>query len=705
MAFCTAILMSNQATGQELKTPTLEELIPGGSQYRFTENIYGLQWWGDRCIKPGIDSVKAVHPQTGKESLLFTREEVNKALAAESLGKLSHLYTIKFTQPDKETALITLPGKYILYDFAASTILHNQALLPGNANADYSETSANIAYTIGNDLYVNQTKVTNEPEGIVSGKSVHRNEFGIQKGTFWSPDGTLLAFYRMDERMVTEYPLVDITARIAEVNNVRYPMAGMTSHKVQVGIYDTRTEKTVFLNTGDPTDRYFTNITWSPDGKRVYLIELNRDQNHAKLCEYDPSDGKLINILIEETHPKYVEPQHPIVFLPWDSKKFIYQSVRDGYNHLYLYEANGKPIKQLTSGNWVVQELVGFNPSAKEVIIRSTELSPVQSNVFRVSVGSGKRSLIGSGQGVCQDALISASGKYLIDIYSAPDIPRNIDMVDVRKNTTVNLLTAGDPYNGYVKPVIESGTIKAADDTSNLYYRIIKPADLDPARKYPVIVYVYGGPHSQLVNNSWQYGTRGWDIYMASKGYIVFTLDNRGTSNRGMEFEQVTFRQLGIEECKDQVRGIEFLKSLPYVDADRIGVHGWSYGGHMTTALMLRYPDIYKVGVAGGPVIDWKYYEIMYGERYMDTPETNQEGYNNTNLNNMAGNLKGKLLMIHDDHDDTCVPQHTLSFMKACVDARTYPDLFIYPGHAHNVRGRDRVHLHEKITRYFEENL
>jgi dipeptidyl-peptidase-4 len=192
---------------------------------------------------------------------------------------------------------------------------------------------------------------------------------------------------------------------------------------------------------------------------------------------------------------------------------------------------------------------------------------------------------------------------------------------------------------------------------------------------------------------------------MANKGYVMFSLDNRGSENRGLEFENATFRHLGVEECKDQVEGAKYLQSLPYVDADRIGVHGWSFGGHMTTALMLRYPDIFKVGVAGGPVIDWKYYEVMYGERYMDTPQSNPEGYDECNLTRYAGNLKGRLMIIHDDHDDTCVPQHTLSFLKACIDARTYPDFFMYPCHKHNVLGVDRVHLQETITRYFEDHL
>jgi dipeptidyl-peptidase-4 len=254
-------------------------------------------------------------------------------------------------------------------------------------------------------------------------------------------------------------------------------------------------------------------------------------------------------------------------------------------------------------------------------------------------------------------------------------------------------------------PVIETGTIKAADGKTDLYYRLIKPADMDETQKHPAIIYVYGGPHAQVVTDGWAYGARGWELYMANKGYVMFSLDNRGSENRGLEFENATFRHLGVEECKDQVEGAKFLQSLPYVDAERIGVHGWSFGGHMTTALMLRYPEIFKVGVAGGPVIDWKFYEVMYGERYMDTPQSNPEGYDECNLTRYAGNLKGRLMIIHDDHDDTCVPQHTLSFLKACIDARTYPDFFMYPCHKHNVLGIDRVHLQETITRYFEDHL
>lgn len=697
-------LLITNVMAQELKTPTLEDLIPGGETYRFAENLYGLQWQGDVCIKPTIDTLFAIHPRTGKESVIVTREAVNKALEENQAGKLSHFNNISFPYADKEKMLITLPGKYVVYDLTSNKVVNSLSLQKGAANIDYCTANGNIAYTIYNNLYVNNDSVTAEPKGIVCGQSVHRNEFGISKGTFWSPKGNLLAFYRMDETMVTRYWLMDITKTPAEANDIRYPMAGMRSHLVTVGIYNPTTKKALYLNAGDPTDRYFTNISWAPDEKSLYLVELNRDQNHAKLCQYSTETGELMATLLEESHPKYVEPSHPIVFLPWDDTQFIYQSQRDGFNHLYLYNTQGKLLKQLTLGNWLVQNLLGFDASKKELIIASTECSPLQSNLFRVNMKNGKRTPIGNAEGVHR-ATLSTSGQYVIDSYSSPTVPRSISLIDTRSNKSINLLTAKDPFEGFRMPSIETGTLKAADGATDLYYRLIKPADFDPTKKYPAIVYVYGGPHAQVVNNSWMNSARGWDIYMANKGYIMLSVDNRGSDNRGLAFENATFRNLGIEEGKDQVKGAEFLQSLPYVDGNRIGVHGWSFGGHMTTALLLRYPEVFKVGVAGGPVIDWGYYEVMYGERYMDTPQTNPEGYKQSNLNNLAGNLKGHLLIIHDDHDDTCVPQHTLSFMKACVDARTYPDLFIYPCHKHNVMGRDRVHLHEKITRYFDANL
>lgn len=723
--------MAQQAMAQGKKAYTLEDVIPGGSNYfnLVPMNFPGLQWWGEVCVYPTVDNITTFDVKTGKSAVLVTLPEVNKALEGETPYKLSHplkpLRTLQSaTLPWSDKKIVAFRhNKYMVwYDFGQKKVV-NLFYMPeeGVAGFDFCKANGYMAYTAGDNLYVahqgdhsamvNPARATGTESkwpashDIVYGQSVHRNEFGITKGTFWSPKGTYLAFYRMDQSMVTDYPQVNTSTRIATLEPDKYPMAGMTSHKVTVGVYDVQHQKTVYLQAGDPTDRYFTNISWAPDEKSIYVIELNRDQNHAQLVRYDAVTGAKESVIYEETHPKYVEPQHPLVFLPWDDTKFIYQSQKSGYNHLYIYDLQNQSMTPLTQGEWVVQDILGFNAAKRQVIINSTEVSPLQSNVFAVDIKSGKRTLIGKRDGMHR-AILSEKGTYVIDNVTSADIPREINILPTNGKAGVNLLTAEDRMKAeYNLPEISIGTIKAADGKTDLYYRLIKPVNFDASKKYPAIIYVYGGPHTQLIHNTRFYDARGWDLYMAQKGYVMLTVDNRGSDNRGLEFENCTFRHLGVEEMKDQMKGVDLLKSLPYVDADRIGVHGWSFGGFMTTNLMLTYPDTFKVGVAGGPVIDWKYYEVMYGERYMDTPQTNPQGYQGSDLKQKAKNLKGRLEIIIGGTDSTCVPQHTYTFLRACIDAGTHPDLFIYPEDGHNMVGHDRVHLHEHITRYFEDFL
>jgi len=575
---------------------------------------------------------------------------------------------------------------------------------------EFCKASGAVAFLRNNNLWVasaegKEYQLSNDgSRDIVYGQSVHRDEFGIYKGTFWSPDGQQLAFYRMDQSMVADYPQVNTFEREAILAPDKYPMAGMTSHKVTVGIFSLQTGQTIYLDFGDPTDRYFTNIAWAPDGKTLYLYELNRDQNHTTLDAYDTATGKKLRTLREESSDKYVEPLHPITFLPWDSSKFIYWSWKDGYKHLYLMDIEGKELGQLTSGKWVVKELVGFCPATKSAIIITKEAGDLQRNIYSLNLKTKKRTLLDNGRG-CHSAQLSADGRYLIDTWQEPTLPRACAVTDTKTGKQSLLRTAKDPWEGWYQPIFEQGTILAADGETTLYWRMVKPMDFDANKKYPTVVYVYGGPHAHNVEASWHWGSRSWETYMAQKGYILFILDNRGSEDRGRDFEQVTFRHLGQEEMKDQMCGVEFLKTLPYVDANRLGVHGWSYGGFMTTSLMTTYPDAFKVGVAGGPVIDWKWYEVMYGERYMDTPQQNPEGYEQTSCINKAKNLKGKLQIIIGMNDPTCVPQHSLQFLNACAEAGTQPDFFVYPGEGHNMAGHKSVHLHERITQYFEDYL
>ena len=589
------------------------------------------------------------------------------------------------------------------------------------ANYDFCPATNNLAFTEGNNVHIlspdgRNTIVTRETQdGIVCGQAVHQREFGITKGMFWSPKGSALAFYRMDERRVTAYPLVNIDTRCATPVPHKYPMAGMKSHEVTVGVYQVATGQTVWLETGLPKEKYLTNIAWSPDEKSIYIAELNREQNEMHLVRYSALTGKKEADLFTETDRCYVEPQHPVLFLPNDPDKFIWQSEADGYNHLYLYDTTGKELRKLTGGEWVVTKVLGFSKDGNKVIFEGTAPHPVSPNmqgtgmqryIWETDLRTGDIMNCLSWKVGVHRWLLSPSGEYAIDYVSSPSTPRDIDLIRVKDAKVIStLLSAPDPFKLYRMPRIKVGHILAADGKTRLNYRLTLPPDLDETKKYPTIVYVYGGPKVQLVTGDWQNGARGWDLYMAQRGYVMFTVDSRGSANRGHAFESVIHRNLGINEMADQVKGVEFLKSLSYVDADRIGVHGWSYGGFMTTNLMLTYPEIFKVGVAGGPVIDWSNYEIMYGERYMDRPQDNPEGYKNANLKLKAGNLKGHLLMIHGDIDPVVVWQHSLGFLKACVEADTYPDYFVYPRHEHNVTGKDRPHLHEKITRYFDDYL
>ena len=706
---CLLIALSLPMTAQD-KLFTLEDLNFGGTNYGNMQpkNMW-LTWWGDQLIQTDVEECYTIDTKTGKKTSLFTLDDINQWAESDDVKYVRHLMNASFPYPDKPLVLVGNRKAIILVDFKQKKVVWQDSIAQQTAN-DWNAVSKATAYVDNHQLFVvdaNEQKYQLSTDGsreIVYGQSVHRNEFGIEKGTFWSPDGQRLAFYRMDQSMVTDYPQVDIFPRNASYEPDKYPMAGMTSHKVTVGVFDLQTNKTIYLQAGDPTDRYFTNITWSPDSKTIYMFELNRGQNDCRLVSYDAASGAKIAELYRETSDKYVEPLHPIQFLPWDDSKFIMQSQKDGYNHLYLFDNSGKALKQLTSGPWVVMDVLGFNKKQKTIIIKANKEHPLHHRLYSVSMKADIQQLE-TVDGV-HSGVLSPSGNYLIDRFSTPTRSRVIDVVDLTKKARhTNLLEAEDPWTGYQQPIFECGSIKAADGVTELFYRMVKPADFNPGKKYPTVVYVYGGPHANNVQASWHWASRSWETYMAQKGYIVFILDNRGSQYRGRDFEQATFHQLGQIEMQDQMKGVDYLRTLPYVDMSRLGVHGWSFGGFMTISLMTNYPDVFKVGVAGGPVIDWKWYEVMYGERYMGTPENNPEGYAKTSLIAKAKDLKGKLQIITGYNDNTVVPQHCLSFLDACIKAGTQPDFFAYPGEEHNMRGHASVHLHERITQYFEDYL
>ncbi|QHC83665.1 prolyl tripeptidyl peptidase [Empedobacter brevis] len=694
----STLLMSASLLAQK-KNVTMEDAVLGLSTNLRIENLNQVQWipnqnaytqnvktsYGEALIKKEVPSLKT-------DTIFRSSQFENKRIP--SLNWIN----------DKQAYYSTKTGYKTITTAGQQT---DWLKLPDNAeNIEFDATNNQVGYVIDNNLFfVDKAGKTHQitKDGkyeIVNGKSVHQNEFGIHKGSFISPKGSLVAFYRMDQTVVTDYPIIDWSVQPAVNKNIKYPFAGTKNHTVTLGVYNPATQKTTFLETHPEVDHYLTSVTWSPDEKHIYIALLSRNQKHLELNQYDAVSGKLIKTLFKEDDAKYVEPQNELHFIPGKTNEFVWWSQRDGFMHLYRFNTDGKLLKQITKGDWIVTDLVGENAKKKEFLIMTTKDSPKDRHLYAVNWENGKLRKITTDTGT-HNVLVSSNGEYAIDNWSNDNTPRKIDVLDANGKFKQNILTAQNPLTNYNTAKVENVTLKA-DDGTDLYGKLIYPTNFDSSKKYPVIVYLYNGPHAQLITNRFPATGNLWYDHLAEKGYVVFTMDGRGSANRGLKFEQAIHGNVATTEMNDQMKGVNFLKTLPFVDSERMGIHGWSYGGFMTTSFMLRKPDVFKVGVAGGPVLDWTQYEIMYTERYMESPQDNPEGFKNTNLINRVKDLKGKLLMIHGAQDNVVVWQHSIDFIREAVKNGVQMDYFVYPGHEHNVRGKDRVHLMQKITDYFD---
>ncbi|PHR37194.1 MAG: peptidase S9 [Fluviicola sp.] len=586
----------------------------------------------------------------------------------------------------------------------AGKLVHS--LSDDSENALFHEATGNVAYTRDNNVYINSGAgfkiivTDNADKNIVSGQAIARSEFGITGGLFWSNDGGSIAYYQKDETNVHDYPLLDNSKTPGELKLVKYPMAGQKSERAKVGVFNLTTRNTAFISPLHGEENYLTNLTWTPDNKYVMVAEVNRDQNHMWLHVFDAQNGKLVRTLFEETSDKWVEPEHPAFFPIAASNRFVWVSERDGYNNLYYYDFDGSLIKKLTNHKFVVKDIMEYN-SGRLYYTTTGERSPLETHVYYVDL-NGKTGILTRAQG-SHSVEISTDGQNFYDHFSSHSNPGEHWIINKKGKIVEKIHKATTALSDYTIGTAEISTLTAKDGTK-LYTRLIKPSNFDPAKKYPVLVYVYGGPHAQLITDSWLDGASLWMYWMAEQGYLVYTIDNRGSAERGFAFETQIHRQLGTVEMEDQMSGVEYLKSLSYVDGDRLAIHGWSFGGFMTTSLMLREAGTFNVGVAGGPVTDWKYYEAMYGERYMDRPEENPKGYEKASLMTHADKLEGDLLLIHGTVDDVVVMQHNLSLVQKFVELGIQMDFFPYPMHKHNVRGKDRVHLMTKVLTYVIEN-
>ncbi|MFD0701824.1 S9 family peptidase [Myroides pelagicus] len=615
-------------------------------------------------------------------------------------------HTIEFSTYDKQDNF-----KYkITFDLKEDKVINH---FKYNTLASEEITSRNdnyLAWLKDNNIVITSNKgedivVTNDKNiAVINGSgSTHRNEFGIDQGMWWSPKQDQLLYYRKDESTVSDYPLVQWNQRVAENKNIKYPMAGMANERVSLVIYDVLTKEKVKLDTGIE-DQFLTMVTWDPSGNYVYVGVLNRQQNHLKLNQYNAATGAFEKTLFEEKATTYVEPSQGLVFTP-NKNSFLHFSEKEGYRQMYLYNTDGKLEQKLGFENVIVERFLGFDKEGKNAFYMGVTNTGLDRQLFKVNLKKGKTEQITTESGT-HNLVLNKEKTLFVDQFSNLDTPNKVSVESTENNKTVELFEAKNPYQGVIDmPKLELVTLTAADNKTKLNGRILYPTNFDATKKYPVMIYVYGGPHAQLIKNNWLGGANLFFHYMAQNGYIVFTVDSRGSFNRGRDFEQVIHRQLGQAEMADQLKGVDYLKSLNFVDQDKIGVYGWSFGGFMTTTLSIHHPETFKVGVAGGPVMDWKLYEIMYGERYMDMPEENEEGYAKTSLLNKADKLDNKLLIIHGAQDPVVVQQHSMDFIEACIRANKQVDYFLYPSHQHNVRGKDRVHLNTKIANYFFDYL
>lgn len=707
----SCFFLSNATVSAQEKLLTTDDIVLKGRSTLAPQRISNLKWikgtdmysftdttGGEKLLRGSVKNADAV---------LLTLKELNAAMKSAGHDTLPRFPAFEW----RNHHLFQFISKDTMYHFnlltKSATIVFTH---PKGKKANHitaNEKNNSIAYTVDNNLYVLHngvhTAITSDTDpNLVNGQAVHREEFGIHEGIYWSPRGNFIAFYRMDQRMVTDYPITEWNNKPASVRNIKYPFAGDSSHHVTLGVYDLNSGKSIFLKTGEPKEQYLTNVAWSPDEKKIYIAIVNREQNHLWLNRYDAATGMFEKTLFEEHNDRYVQPLNRMVFNPANDKQFIWQSRRDGWNHLYLFDTNGKLIRQLTQGNWEVTQFEGFNKAGTHAYYVAAATA-ITRDLYRTEISSGKVKRLTDGKGT---HLISGndSKSLFIDQFTSLTVPRTISIIDAGGSKKKKLLETTNPLKDYKKIDSQIFTIKSHSGY-DLYARITQPANLMAGKKYPVVVYVYNGPGIQLINDQWPVGNELWYYYMAQNDIIVFTVDGRGTPNRGAEFEQATFRQLGIAECEDQLDGVAYLKSLSYVDSTRIGIYGWSYGGFMASLLMTRHPDVFKAGVAGGPVIDWKLYEVMYTERYMDTPQENAAGYEKTNVLNYVKDLKGKLMLIHGTSDDVVVQQHSMMFLKKAIDLGKQVDYFLYPNHEHNVTGKDRIHLFNKISGYFFSNL
>ena len=582
--------------------------------------------------------------------------------------------------------------------------------------ATFSPDEKRVAFVRDNNLFVKdltsgetrQITTDGKTNEIINGMAdwVYEEEFGKTKAFAWSPNGDQIAFIRFDETEVKEFIMtIHNDDAYPEYQKFKYPKVGEKNSKVSVHVFNFNTYKITKVDLGNMDDQYVPRIKWTYDNNGLVVFKMNRHQNNLKLILADTKMGTT-KTLLEETNDYYIDITDDLKFLK-DKNHFVWTSEKSGFNHVYLYDMNGKLVRQLTNGNYDVTRLYGVDETNKMIYFQSAEQSPLERQIYSVDMdGNNKKNLTPfSGTNSAQ---FSSTFDYFVNTFSTVNTPPTFTVYDrTGKEIRViednkKLVSVQKNYN--TQPVVFSKIKGAAGDELNAW--MVKPPNFDQSKKYPVLMYVYGGPGSQTVNNSYGYNNYWWFQMLAEKGYIVVSVDNRGTGARGEKFKKMTYKQLGKFETEDQIAAAKYLAKQPYVDGDRIGIFGWSYGGYMSSLAILKGNDVFKAAIAVAPVTNWKWYDSIYTERYMRTDDENPEGYKENSPVYFADQLKGNYLLVHGNADDNVHFQNTAEMAKALIKANKQFDTYFYPNRNHGIYGDNaRLHLYTKMTDFLMQKL
>ncbi|MBW7888714.1 MAG: S9 family peptidase [Bacteroidetes bacterium] len=614
--------------------------------------------------------------------------------------------------PERQYLSRLMPaGNYFIYNLAAKTFKQLTDVSEPQYNQKFSPDGSKLGFVRNNNIYVvdissgKETQITSDgTEHIINGKFdwVYEEEFGISDGWRWSPDGKKIAFWRLDENRVPEYTMTEWDSTHLKLITMRYPKPGDQNSIAKIGVADISTLKTIWIDTGDDDNIYLPRMQWGGDNNTLVVEKMNREQNLLEIMYADAASGKTNVFLTEKSDTWLDEPTTPVYL---KNGNFIWMSDRDGYNHLYLYKKDGTLINQITKGQWEVDNFYGVNEKDNTLYFSSSEISPIERHIYSVKLDGTKKKQLTNEAGT-HSVNFSPTFDYFLEYFSNVDTPTKVRMNDgngkLLRIMEENEMSVLKEYS-LPKTTFFSFT---TSDGQSLNASIIKPADFDSTKKYPVLFYTYGGPGSQVVKNSWGGQNYLWYAMLAQKGYLVFMLDNRGTGFRGSKFKKITYHNLGKWEVNDQIEGAKYLATLSYVDKNRIGIWGWSYGGYMSCMTILNGADYFKTAIAVAPVTHWKFYDTIYAERYMGTPEANPEGFKESSPLTYADKLKGNFLLIHGTSDDNVHFQNSVNLVTALQKANKQFSTMYYPDKNHGIYGGTiRLHLYTLMTNFLLEKL